>query len=112
MKKIWIYLVSLMTLAGLITACKGDGKEDNNDVKPVATISQQDLIDAFASMYSAWEKTTTLPTSLDVAGKSLTQPQYHHALCMVVSNLTSGKASGDIDVLNYKAADHPDTVRP
>ena len=59
-------------------------------------------------MYSEWEKTTTIPSSLDVAGKGLTQPQYQQALCALVVNLTSGKTSGDIDVLNYKPADHPE----
>ena len=108
MKKIWIYMISLAIFAGLFSACKKDSKDNEPDVKPVATVSQQDLTGAFASLYSEWEKTTTIPSSLDVAGKSLTQPQYQQALCALVVNLTSGKTSGDIDVLNYKPADHPE----
>lgn len=108
MKKIWIYMISLAIFAGLFSACKKDSKDNDPDVKPVATVSQQDLTGAFASLYSEWEKTTTIPSSLDVAGKSLTQPQYQQALCALVVNLTSGKTSGDIDVLNYKPADHPE----
>ena len=90
MKKIWIYMISLAIFAGLFSACKKDSKDNDPDVKPVATVSQQDLTGAFASLYSEWEKTTTIPSSLDVAGKSLTQPQYQQALCALVVNLTSG----------------------
>lgn len=108
MKKIWFYLISMAILAGLLAGCKKEDKGDDPDVKSVATVSRQDLTGAFASMYSEWEKTTALPSSLEVAGKSLTQPQYQYALCALVSDLVSGKTSGDIEVYNYKAADHPD----
>lgn len=108
MKKIWIYLISLTIFAVTFSACNNDHKDQGPDVKPVATVSQQDLIEAVASMYAEWEKSTTIPTSLSIAGKSLSQPQYQQALCVLVLNIISGKTSGDIDVLNYKAAVHPD----
>lgn len=52
MKKIWIYMISLAIFAGLFSACKKDSKDNEPDVKPVATVSQQDLTGAFASLYS------------------------------------------------------------
>ena len=106
MKKIRIYLIALACIALACVSCK---KEDEKkpDVKPVATLSQQAAIDAFAEMYSAWEANTVIPETVTVSGTALTQPQYQWALCTLVSNLVNGK-SADIEVLNYKAADHPD----
>lgn len=92
----------------MFSACDNGNKDDGPDVNSVATVSMQDLTGSIASMYAEWEKNTTIPTSLEVAGKNLTQPQYQYALCVLVKNLTSGKTSGNVDVLNYKAADHPD----
>lgn len=108
MKKNWFYLIALTIIAGMFSACDNGNKDDGPDVKSVATVSMQDLTGSIASMYAEWEKNTTIPTSLEVAGKNLTQPQYQYALCVLVKNLTSGKTSGNVDVLNYKAADHPD----
>ena len=56
-------MISLAIFAGLFSACKKDSKDNEPDVKPVATVSQQDLTGAFASLYSEWEKTTTIPSS-------------------------------------------------
>jgi len=108
MKKKWFYLIALTIIAGMFSACDNGNKDDGPDVNSVATVSMQDLTGSIASMYAEWEKNTTIPTSLEVAGKNLTQPQYQYALCVLVKNLTSGKTSGNVDVLNYKAADHPD----
>ncbi len=108
MRKIWNYLIVLIAAAALFAACGKEKNESDSDVKPVATISQQTLVEAFSSMYSEWETTTAIPTSLKAGNVTLTQPQYQYALCVVVSNIIEGKTSGDVDVLNYKAADHPD----
>lgn len=106
MKKFFIALIALISFAAVFSSC--DKTPEGEDVKAVATISQQDLVDAFAKMYSEWEENTTIPSSLAVAGKNLTLPQYRYALCKLVANLTSGQMTGNIDVLNYKAADHPE----
>lgn len=37
MKKIWIYMISLAIFAGLFSACKKESKDNDPDVKPVAT---------------------------------------------------------------------------
>lgn len=107
MRKIWNYLIALAFAALTFAACEKE-KEQSPDVKPVATVSQQALVEAFSTMYSEWESTTAIPSSLKVGEVNLTQPQYQVALCTVVSNLIAGTASADVDVLNYKAADHPD----
>ena len=109
MKKIWSYLIALVCVASVCVSCNKDSKEDNgeNDVKAVATVSQSAAIDAFAEMYAAWQTNTVIPESVTVSGTTLTQPQYQWALCTLVGNLVSGKSS-DIEVLNYKAADHPE----
>ncbi len=108
MKKIWNYLIALVCVAAVCVSCNKDNKEDSeNDVKAVATVSQSAAIDAFAAMYAAWETDTVIPESVTVSGTTLTQPQYQWALCTLVGNLVNGK-SADIEVLNYKAADHPD----
>ncbi len=108
MKKIWSYLIALVCVACVCVSCNKDNKEDNgNDVKAVATVSQSAAIDAFADMYAAWETNTVIPETVTVSGNTLTQPQYQWALCTLIENLVNGK-SADIDVLNYKAADHPE----
>ncbi len=107
MKKIRSYLIALVCVVAACISCEKPDKEHGSDVKPVATLSQQTFIDAFAAMYAEWETTTTIPASLDVDGKTLTQPQYQWALCSLIGNLVAGKTA-DIDVLNYKAADHPE----
>ncbi len=106
MKQFRIYLIALACIALACVSCKKDN-ENKSDVKPVATLSQQAAIDAFADMYSAWEANTIIPETVTVSGATLTQPQYQWALCTLVSNLVNGKSS-DIEVLNYKAADHPE----
>lgn len=106
MKKFFIALIALISFAAVFPSC--EKTPEGEDVKAVATISQQELIDAFAKMYSEWEENTTIPSSLAVSGKNLTLPQYRYALCKLVANLTSGQTTGNIDVLNYKAADHPE----
>ena len=107
MRKIWNYLIALVSAAALFAACDKE-KEPESDVKPVATIAQQTLVEAFSTMYSEWESTTAIPASLKVGDITLTQPQYQYALCTVVTNIIAGTTSGDVDVFNYKAAEHPD----
>ena len=103
MKKNWFYLIALTIIAGMFSACDNGNKDDGPDVKSVATVSMQDLTGSIASMYAEWEKNTTIPTSLEVAGKNLTQPQYQYALCVLVkknfqkcrcAELQSGRSSG------------------
>ncbi len=107
MKKIWNLITALACIAVACASCQKEESKQDSDVKPVATLSQQDAIDAFAAMYAEWEETTVIPESVKVGGQTLTQPQYQWALCTLVGNLVEGK-SADIEVLNYKAADHPD----
>ncbi len=108
MKKFWSILLTALALVGIMSSCTKEKEDKNDDVNSIATLSQSDLVDAFASAYAEWENTTTIPESVTVGSTTLTLPQYQYALCKVVSNLGAGTTGGDVDVLNYKAADHPD----
>lgn len=108
MKKICYLPLTLLAAATLFAGCKRDQEEpDKPDVNTVGTFTQTQLIDAFSAMYEAWMESTTLPATLSVGGKELTAPQYQYALCKLLVNLKAGKSEA-IDVLSYKAADHPD----
>ena len=108
MKKFCYLLIALLAAASLFAGCKKDKTDEGTDVNVAATVSQSSLIDAIASMYSAWEENTTIPASIIVDGKTLTLAQYQYAMCQLLINLTSGTASGNMDVLSYKEAEHPD----
>jgi hypothetical protein len=107
MKKLLWY--TLATLAAVVAFSSCKHKEDDPIVPSnvVATVSASDLLDAAAAAYAAWEDNTTIPTSLQVGGKSLTLPQYQYAICKLLTNLAAGD-KGSIDVLGYKEADHPE----
>ncbi len=81
--------------------------EPRSNLKTVATFTQAEVLDAFDAFYTQWHKTASIPSKLSVSGKSLTQPQYQWALCSLICDIADGK-TGDIEVLNCKAADHPD----
>ena len=107
----------LAAIVCITVACAGCQKSDDNptdpdpeprsNLKTVATFTQAEVLDAFNAFYAEWNKTSTLPSTLSVSGKSLNQPQYQWALCSLICDIADGKTS-DIEVLNCKAADHPD----
>jgi hypothetical protein len=109
MKKIFYLLMALFAAAMLFAGCNRDKEKEPEkpDVHSVGTFTQAQLIDAFSAMYEDWQENTTIPTTLSVGGKELTAPQYQYALCKLLTNLKAGK-NESIDVLSYKAADHPE----
>lgn len=109
MKKIFYLLMALFASAMLFAGCNRDKEKEPEkpDVNSVGTFTQAQLIDAFSAMYETWQDNTIIPTTLSVGGKELTAPQYQYALCKLLTNLKAGK-NESIDVLSYKAADHPE----
>lgn len=109
MKKICYLLMTFFAVASLFAGCNRskENEPEKPDVKSAGVFAQAQLMDAFTSMYDTWQETTTLPATLKVGEKELTAPQYQYALCKLLSNLKNG-SSDNIDVLSYKAADHPE----
>lgn len=101
------FLILSIFAAVALFGCNREQREQPTGTKVVATISQSDLASAVAAMYATWEETTVIPNTLNVGGKDLTLPQYQYAMCKFLVDLKAGKKS-DIDVLNFKAAEHPD----
>jgi hypothetical protein len=106
MKKLfWLTLAALVAAASF-QSCK-EPEPEPEPTNVVATVTASNLVDAAAAAYEAWEENTTIPTTLEVGGKSLTLPQYQYAICKLLVNLASGDKS-DIGVIGYKEADHPE----
>ena len=107
MKKLLWYTLATLAAVVAFSSCKHKEEDPIVPSNVVATVSASDLLDAAAAAYAAWEDNTTIPTSLQVGGKSLTLPQYQYAICKLLTNLAAGD-KGSIDVLGYKEADHPE----
>lgn len=107
MKKMRFFLMTVFAFTTLITGCKKNEINEQTDQNSVGQFSHSELVEAFSRMYSAWEESTTLPETLKVGSVDLTKPQYQFALCKLLLNINDGDKS-DINVLNYKPADHPD----
>ena len=107
MKKLLWYTLAALAAAAVFSSCKEKPEPEPEPTNVVATVSASNLLDAAAAAYDAWEENTTIPTSLEVGGKSLTLPQYQYALCKLLTNLASGDKS-DIGVIGYKEAEHPE----
>ena len=105
-KLLWLTLATLVAAISF-QSCKDKPEPEPEPSNIVATVSASDLLDAAAAAYDAWEENTTIPTSLSVGGKTLTQPQYQYAICKLLVNLSSGDKS-DIGVIGYKEAEHPE----
>lgn len=108
MKKHLLFLTSVVAGLSMLAACdKTENPGAGSDAKVVATLSQDELVDAVSSMYAEWQKTTAIPQSLAVGKTTLTLPQYQYAICRLVVDLAESK-SAPVEVLSYKAADHPE----
>ena len=107
MKKLLWYTLATLAAAAVFSSCKEKEEEPIVPTNVVATVNASDLLDAAAAAYAAWEEDTTIPTTLQVGGKSLTLPQYQYAICKLLTNLAAGDKSA-IDVIGYKEADHPE----
>ena len=107
MKKLLWYSLATLAAMAAFSSCKDKPEPEPEPTNVVATVNASALLDAAAAAYDAWEENTTIPESLTVGGKTLTLPQYQYALCKLLVNLASGDKS-DVDVLGYKAADHPE----
>ena len=107
MKKfLWYTLAALLTVAAF-SSCEKNPEPEPEPSNVVATVTASNLLDAVAAAYDAWEDNTTIPTTLQVGSTSLTLPQYQFALAKLLVNLASND-KGDIKVLGYKEADHPE----
>lgn len=107
MKKLLWYTLATLAAAAVFSSCKEKPEPEPEPTNVVATVNASDLLDAAAAAYAAWEEDTTIPSTLQVGGKSLTLPQYQYAICKLLTNLASGD-KGSIDVIGYKEADHPE----
>ena len=100
-------MIAVLAAGVLFIGCKNNNEIDKPDAKAVATLTSDELINAVAAMYAQWEEDTTIPETLTVGSVELTLPQYQYAMCKLIDNLAKGDKS-KVDVLNYKAADHPE----
>ena len=107
MKKLFWYTLAALLTVSVVSSCDKTPEPEPEPSNVVATVTASNLLDAAAAAYDAWEETTTIPTTLEVGGKSLTLPQYQFAIAQLLVNLASGD-KGDIKVLGYKEADHPE----
>ncbi len=107
MKKLLWYTLATLVAAVSFQACKEPEPEPVVPTNVVATVNASELLDAAAAAYAAWEEDTTIPASLKVGTTTLTLPQYQYAIAKLLTNLAAGDKSA-IDVINYKAADHPE----
>lgn len=106
MKKFLWYALATLIAAMVFSSCK-EKEKPSIPTDVVATVNASELIDAAAAAYAAWEEDTTIPGSLKIGANTLTLPQYQYAICKLLTNLAKGDHSA-IDVINYKAAGHPD----
>ena len=108
MRKFRFFLMTAAILAAGITGCKEpDQPVDPSGADAIGTFKVADIVDAAASAYTAWENGEEFPTSFEIGGKTLNTPQYQYAICKALVNLVAGD-KGDIDVLSYKPAEHPE----
>ena len=107
MKKIALFLMPVLALAMLFTGCDKNKVDPEEPVKSVGTFTQAAIVDAVAGMYAEWTETTTIPQELKVSNATLTLPQYQYAMARLMVDIRDGNA-GDIEVLNFKPADHPE----
>ena len=107
MKKLLWYTLAAFAAAAAFSSCREKPEPEPEPTNVVATVNASELLDAAAAAYAAWEENTTIPTTLQVGGKSLTLPQYQYAICKLLTNLSTGDKSA-IDVIGYKEADHPE----
>ena len=108
MRKFRFFLMTAAILAAGITGCKEpDQPVDPSDTDAIGTFKAADIVDAAASAFTAWENGEDFPASFEIGGKTLTTPQYQFAICKALVNLVAGD-KGDIDVMNYKPAEHPE----
>lgn len=107
MKKIRFFLMTSVALMVAFSGCKKNEIEPTNPENYVGTFKLTEIVDAAASAYAAWEETESFAETIKVGSKDLKTPEYQYAICKALVNLSAGKKD-DIDVLSFKAAEHPD----
>ena len=110
MKKFRFLTLPLIALTMLFTGCNKEDEivpEDQGSVNSVGTFSQAELVSAIDAYYKTWEENPVIPADMKVGDKTLTFPQYVYAFAKVLVDIKDGKKT-EIDVLNYKAPDHPE----
>ena len=108
MKKFRFFLMTSVALMVAFSGCKKNEIEGpENPENYVGTFKLTEIVDAAAGAYAAWEETESFAATIKVGSKDLSTPEYQYAICKALVNLSAGKKD-DIDVLTFKAADHPD----
>ena len=107
MKKFRFFLMTSVALMVAFSGCKKNEIEPENPENYVGTFKLTEIVDAAASAYATWEETESFAATIKVGAKDLSTPEYQYAICKALVNLSAGKKD-DIDVLTFKAADHPD----
>ena len=108
MKKFRFFLMTSVALMVAFSGCKKNEIEGpENPENYVGTFKLTEIVDAAASAYATWEETESFAETIKVGSKDLKTPEYQYAICKALVNLSAGKKD-DIDVLTFKAADHPD----
>ena len=108
MKKFRFFLMTSVALMVAFSGCKKNEIEGpDNPENYVGTFKLTEIVDAAAGAYAAWEETESFAETIKVGSKDLKTPEYQYAICKALVNLSAGKKD-DIDVLTFKAADHPD----
>ena len=108
MKKFRFFLMTSVALMVAFSGCKKNEIEGpDNPENYVGTFKLTEIVDAAAGAYAAWEETESFAATIKVGSKDLSTPEYQYAICKALVNLSAGKKD-DIDVLTFKAADHPD----
>ncbi len=108
MKKFRFFLMTSVALMVAFSGCKKNEIEGpDNPENYVGTFKLTEIVDAAAGAYAAWEETESFAETIKVGSKDLKTPEYQYAICKALVNLSAGKKD-DIDVLSFKAAEHPD----
>lgn len=108
MKKFRFFLMTSVALMVAFSGCKKNEIEGpENPENYVGTFKLTEIVDAAAGAYAAWEETESFAETIKVGSKDLKTPEYQYAICKALVNLSAGKKD-DIDVLSFKAAEHPD----
>ena len=107
MKKFRLFLLTAAALSLAFVSCEKEKEQEKPDANSIGKFPVSQIVDAAASAFSAWEANEAFPETIKVGDKDFTVPQYQYAICSALVNLNAGQ-TGDIDVLSFKPADHPD----
>ena len=111
MKRLSFFLMTMAALVMTAVGCKPDDITPDGPTggaKVVGTFKQADIVAAAADLYNVWlEDSDFVPSAMTVGTTELTQPQYIYALARTLVDIQA-KKTGDVEVLSYKMADHPE----